>query len=420
MIRQIHVTGVVQGVGFRPFVFQLATRANLMGWVVNTSAGVGIEIEGDELVLDAFVRALTAEKPPLARIDSLQVRDAPSDDHVPFDRFEIRESIAVAGAFQPISPDISICPDCLRELFDPQDRRYRYPFINCTNCGPRFTIIGDVPYDRPMTSMRDFPMCPECAAEYGDPADRRFHAQPDACFICGPRLYLNAAVELAGAGGPLLRQTSAPTAPAQLASDPPPQPARNFKCEPDWLWTPELEVSPRPHRERGAEAARGDEIIATAAGLLLGGRVLAIKGLGGFHLACDATNPEAVARLRSRKRRWGKPLAVMVPNLEAARRIAHVGPEEEALLAGVVRPIVLLRRKPEDGLAPAIADNLTELGVMLPYTPLHRLLLDAVEGRSLVMTSGNLSDEPIATDNLEALDRLGTIADAFLDRKSVV
>jgi hydrogenase maturation protein HypF len=411
----LHVTGIVQGVGFRPFVYNLAISQGLHGWVLNASDGVYTVVEGDDATVDAFPQAIRDLAPAMAVVERVI---AESIEPEGFTNFSIRESRAEEGAMTLVSPDIATCPECLAELFAPGDRRERYPFINCTNCGPRFTIIGDVPYDRPMTSMRDFPMCPECAAEYGDPSDRRFHAQPDACFICGPRLYLNGGALSSGGdglGGPLLRQTS------QLASDPPthhPSHDGSGLVEPglpaDWHWDLEAEASPRPHRDRDAEASRSNEILSAAGRLLRSGHVLAIKGLGGFHLACDATNPEAVATLRARKRRWGKPLAVMVPDLEAARRIAEVEPEEAALLAGVIRPIVLLRRRPDDGLAPLIADNLAELGVMLPYTPLHHLLLAEMGGRPLVMTSGNLSDEPIATDNAEALSRLATIADAFL------
>jgi hydrogenase maturation protein HypF len=379
----LHITGIVQGVGFRPFVYNLALEQGLTGWVLNASDGVHTVVEGDPATVDAFPQAVRDRAPAMAVIETITAEEVEPEG---FRGFEIRESRAEEGAMTLVSPDIATCPECAAELFDSSDRRYRYPFINCTNCGPRFTIIGDVPYDRPMTSMRDFPMCPQCAEEYGDPSDRRFHAQPDACFICGPRLYLNA-----------------------------------DDATYDWAWTPEREVSPRPHRDRGVEAMRSDEIVARAAELLVGGSVLAIKGLGGFHLACDATNPEAVTRLRERKRRWGKPLAIMVRDIETARALCEVCPEEEELLAGVVRPIVLLRKDARPGepggapeLAPGVADNLVEIGVMLPYTPLHHLLLDAVGGRPLVMTSGNLSDEPIATDNAEALDRLSTIADAFL------
>lgn len=403
----LHITGIVQGVGFRPFVYNLARSRGLSGWVLNASDGVHVFIEGDPATVDGFPRQVREQAPPMAVIDDIFAEEVEPEGLL---GFEIRESQAEEGQMTLVSPDIATCPECLAELWDPGDRRYRYPFINCTNCGPRFTIIGDVPYDRPMTSMRDFPMCPQCAEEYGDPADRRFHAQPDACFICGPRLYLNA--------------EGAPE---------------------DWCWGPERERAPRPHREIGAEAERSDAIVAEAARRLLGGQVLAIKGLGGFHLACDATNAEAVARLRSCKRRWAKPLAIMVRDIGVAREVAEVEAEEEAWLTGAVRPIVLLRKRgwrgcdaadaseaqPERAAASAtetpnaehaehataiasgVADDLAEIGVMLPYTPLHHLLLAEV-GRPLVMTSGNLSDEPIATGNAEALSRLASIADAFL------
>lgn len=394
----LHITGIVQGVGFRPFVYNLARSQGLSGWVLNASDGVHAFVEGAEATVDEFPSLVRKQAPPMAVIDDIFAEEVEAEGLL---GFEIRESRAEEGQMTLVSPDIATCPDCVRELRDSGDRRHRYPFINCTNCGPRFTIIDDVPYDRPSTSMRDFDMCAECAEEYGDPGDRRFHAQPDACFVCGPRLYLN----------------------AEGARD-------------DWRWTPECEGSPRPHRSAEAEARRSDAIIGEAARRLLGGEVLAIKGLGGFHLACDATNADAVARLRSRKRRWAKPLAVMVHNLDAARVLAEAGPEEEAWLTGPVRPIVLLRKRDwrrcgesaaeqGDGLAdesaPAIAagvaagvaDELAEIGVMLPYTPLHHLLLAEV-GRPLVMTSGNLSDEPIATSNAEALSRLVSIADAFL------
>jgi len=407
---QLHVTGIVQGVGFRPFVYNLAIEQGLSGWVLNASDGVHCVVEGDPAAVEAFPALLRERAPAMSVIEAVIAEEVEPEG---FSAFEIRESFAEAGAMTLVSPDIATCPECLGELWTPGDRRQRYPFINCTNCGPRFTIIADVPYDRPMTTMRDFPMCPECAAEYGDPADRRFHAQPDACFVCGPRLYLNA-----------------PDAPA------------------DSVWSAEREVTPRPHRDRDTEAARSDAIITDAAEQLRAGRILAIKGLGGFHLACDATNADAVRTLRERKHRWGKPLAIAVADLAAARAYCEVDDTEADLLAGVVRPIVLLRRLDADAegeaawgppravpqtgeagrglsehggpradsppaLAAGLADGLAEIGVMLPYTPLHHLLL-AEAGVPLVMTSGNLSDEPIATGNAEALERLGGIADAFL------
>ncbi len=372
----LHVTGVVQGVGFRPFVYNLARSLGVRGWVRNTSEGVFCLAEGEQETLDEFVRRIRDDAPPMAVVEAVFAEEVDPEGH---DEFAIASSAAAPDAMTLVSPDIATCAACEAELGDPEDRRYRYPFINCTNCGPRFTIIGDVPYDRPMTSMRDFPMCPECAAEYADPADRRFHAQPDACFVCGPRLYLNT-----------------PDVPAE------------------WQWAPDRETTPRPHRDREAERERSDAILARTAELLRDGAVVAVKGLGGFQLACDATNEAAVATLRERKRRWGKPLAVMVPSVDAARAFCHVSDAEEALLAGAQRPIVLLRlRERHATLAPSVAPGLAELGVMLPYTPLHRLLLEAA-GRPLVMTSGNLSEEPIAMENAEAIDRLAAIADAFL------
>jgi hydrogenase maturation protein HypF len=357
--RKITVTGVVQGVGFRPFVYRLAHDHDLTGWVLNHSGGVDIEVEGLPAALDRFVRDLTEQAPPLARIERVTAEETAPNGYT---AFEIRHSVAQEGRYQLISPDIAICPDCLRELLDPHDRRHRYPFTNCTNCGPRFTIIADVPYDRPKTTMRVFPMCPECQAEYDDPLDRRFHAQPNACPVCGPHVWL----------------------------------------EPSNL--PTFQPSNLP--------ANADEI-KVAAHLLQNGSVLAIKGLGGFHLACDAADPEAVARLRQRKGRPSKPLAVMMATLDEVRRHCEVSAEEESLLASRQRPIVLLRWKPDSSVVRQVAPGNRYLGVMLPYTPLHHVLLrDA--GRPLVMTSGNLSEEPIAKDNDEARRRLGHLCDAFL------
>jgi hydrogenase maturation protein HypF len=352
-LKKIHVTGVVQGVGFRPFVYQLARRHGLTGWVCNTSAGVDIEAEGPAASLDQFLAELESEAPPMARIERITSSDESPNG---YQRFEIRRSLALEGTYQLISPDVATCDDCLRELLDPQDRRYRYPFTNCTNCGPRFTIIEDIPYDRPLTTMRDFVMCRECQAEYDDPLDRRFHAQPNACPACGPHL------SLVDAGGNLLNVE--------------------------------------------------DEIAETVR-LLEEGRVLAIKGLGGFHLACDATSEDAVRRLRERKRRPAKPMAVMMATMSDVRGHCLVSAEEEGLLTSSQCPIVLLRWRDSSRVSPLVAPGNKYLGVMLPYTPLHHVLLREV-GRPLVMTSGNLSEEPIAIDNDEALARLRGIADYFL------
>ena len=357
-LKKISVRGVVQGVGFRPFVYRLAREHGLAGWVLNHSGGVEIEVEGPAAALAAFVRDLEGKSPPLARIEGIKVADAPP---VGYTAFEIRHSVAEAGRYQLISPDIAICPDCLRELLDPDDRRYRYPFTNCTNCGPRFTIIEDIPYDRPLTTMRDFVMCPQCQAEYDDPLDRRFHAQPNACPVCGPHVWLVS--------------------------------SSNLKLK---TLKPET-----------------DDVIAQAARLLRAGVIIAIKGLGGFHLACDATDEAAVRTLRERKGRPAKPLAVMMTTLEEIKQHCWVSTEEERLLTSPQCPIVLLPWKPESNVSRLVAPRNNYLGVMLPYTPLHHVLLRDV-GRPLVMTSGNLSEEPIARDNDEALRRLAHLADYFL------
>ncbi len=384
----LHVTGVVQGVGFRPHVHNLATRLGLTGWVLNSSEGVSCFVQGPASAVGYFIEKLVSEAPPVAVIDSLTATESMPE---PLSGFEIRESKRLDGAMTLVSPDIATCDRCVAELRDPGDRRFHYPFINCTNCGPRFTIIDDVPYDRPTTTMRDFPMCPECAEEYADPADRRFHAQPDACFACGPRLYLN------------------------VNGEPDAEAGESARAGTGFTWHPGLEQVPRPHRDVHAERERSDAILAQAALLLKGGRILAVKGLGGFHLACDATDERNVSLLRQRKNRWGKPLAVMMRDVEEVRTYCEVDPQEEALLTGSARPIVLVRKRidPPASLARSVSGDLPELGIMLPYTPLHHRLLDAA-GVPLVMTSGNLSEEPIAANNQEALERLARIADAFL------
>ena len=366
----VHVTGVVQGVGYRPFVWNLARSRGLGGWVRNACDGVHIEVWGDESDIDAFVLALSTQAPAAARVEA--VHASRLDGDVPDEiAFIIAPSNEDADLSTLVSPDIATCPSCVRELFDPQDRRYHYPFINCTNCGPRFTIIDELPYDRPRTSMRGFEMCSSCSAEYADPANRRFHAQPDACFDCGPHLWWRTASD-----------------PGTVA------------------W--------------GRDLAASDEILDKACELLSAGGVVAIKGLGGYHLACDATNAEAVRRLRVGKRRPRKPLAVMFERLDQVRQVCEVDRCERNLLAGSVRPIVLLRRKPagtelpaELALADEVAGPLPELGVMLPYTPVQHLLLHSL-GRPVVMTSGNHSGEPIIADDQLAVARLMDVADAFL------
>ncbi|HZW30377.1 MAG TPA: Sua5/YciO/YrdC/YwlC family protein, partial [Isosphaeraceae bacterium] len=352
--RAITISGIVQGVGFRPLTYRLACKLGLKGWIRNGDGGVVIEVEGGPSTLDSFLAELTSQPPPLARIDAVHWSNRPPRGDSGF-LIEPSEADLASEIF--ISPDVATCDDCLAELFDPGDRRYRYPFLNCTNCGPRLTIITGAPYDRERTSMASFAMCPECRAEYEDPGDRRFHAQPTACPRCGPGLLL-----LDHQGQPIAR------------ADP---------------------------LTQAVEALRR-------------GRIGALKGLGGYHLACDAGDDHAVAELRSRKHRDEKPFAVMVASLEAVRELCEVSPEEAALLAAPRRPIVLLRRKPGARVADGVAPRNPWLGVMLPYTPLHHLLLRDLEGIPLVMTSGNRSDEPIAYEDQDARQRLTGIADFFL------
>ena len=359
--RALLAEGVVQGVGFRPFVWRLATELGLAGRVRNAAGRVEIEAAGPAAALDAFARRLRDDAPPRARVERVTVRplDAGLAAGLPVP-FAIDESVSAASSDRLFPPDIATCDDCLRELFDPADRRFRYPFTNCTNCGPRATIITELPYDRAQTTMRPFPLCPACDAEYRDPANRRFHAEPVACPACGPRLSW--------------RPTGAP-----------------------------------------APVALGEAALDAAVRALVDGQVVAVKGLGGYHLACDATDDDAVRRLRDRKRRWAKPFAIMVRDIGAARALCRVGALERGLIEAPARPIVLLeaRRDGEPALAPSVATGNRRLGVFLPYTPLHHLLLEAV-GRPLVLTSGNLTDEPLATDDDDALARLAGLADGFL------
>jgi hydrogenase maturation protein HypF len=382
---RVRVQGVVQGVGFRPFVYGLATRHQLAGFVSNNSDGVRIEVEGPRDTLDRFRTELEKEAPPLAHIDSVVVETMPVADEAAREaaaqsaggdkpRFTIHESEAVAGAITSVSPDIATCADCLRELFDPHDRRYRYPFINCTNCGPRYTIIRDIPYDRPFTTMAAFTMCAACNAEYHDPANRRFHAQPNACPECGPQVWAQVS---AGSDAVLGRDGGS---------------------------------------VREAVLERREAALAAVCAALADERIAAVKGIGGFHLACDATNTRAVEELRRRKGRGDKPFGLMARDLQQVRDFAEVNEEEAALLQSKERPIVLLRRKAESALSARVAPGTALVGFMLPYSPLHALILNhpALAGRPLVMTSGNLSDEPIARTNEEAIARLSKMADLFL------
>ncbi|MHC1741243.1 MAG: carbamoyltransferase HypF [Anaerolineaceae bacterium] len=354
--RKIKVKGIVQGVGFRPFVYGLAQEYSLTGWVRNSSSGVDIIISGNLQDLDRFILELKNHPPALSQINKIDIQEIAFTQ---FPNFEILTSLTEEGEFVQISPDMSICSDCEKELFDPTNRRFRYPFINCTNCGPRFSIIKDIPYDRPNTTMASFKLCPTCQHEYEDPNDRRFHAQPTACPVCGPQVW--------------------------------------FECE-------------------GKTIAEKDGSIQIARQWLREGKIIAIKGLGGFHLACDASNPQAVENLRNRKKRSDKPFAVMAFSLNEIRTFCQVSDEEAALLTSPQHPIVLLKFLFKNTIGPLVAPGQKDIGFMLPYTPLHLLLLEPEPGfpLALVMTSGNFSEEPVAFEDAEALSRLSTIADGFL------
>ena len=376
MAKKIYVRGVVQGVGFRPFVYGLASRLDLRGWVRNTSAGVEILVAGNTANIERFVESLASERPPLAKIDSIESKEAaPSDGE--YSDFEIRASALIPNAYQPIAPDVAICVDCERELFDSGDRRYLHPFINCTNCGPRYTIIHGIPYDRPNTTMADFPLCDKCRTEYEDPLNRRFHAQPIACPECGPFVELRES---------------------------------------------HLRV-PNPDSRISSIECRLSAIL-KARRLLREGHIVAIKGLGGFHLACDASNSMVVEELRRCKGRADKPFAVMAANMGVIESVCEICSEERELLTGGEKPIVLLQSnsRAPTRMTKSIAPGLDTFGMMLPYTPLHHLLLNQIDPvlalepvpPLLVMTSGNFSEEPIATENQEALERLAPLADAFL------
>ena len=351
---RVQITGIVQGVGFRPFVYNLAVRYGINGWITNDAGGVELAAEGPVAAVDGFVAALASQAPPLAAIETVTVTPCAWSGHA---GFHIRPSVAGPLKTALISPDVATCPECRAELLLPADRRYRYPFINCTNCGPRFTIIQDIPYDRQKTTMRDFAMCPRCQAEYDDPANRRFHAQPNACPDCGPAYRL-------------LDREGQPLGPA------------------------------------------GEDVTAAAARLIAQGFILAVKGLGGYHLAANAKDEAAVARLRARKVREDKPFAVMAGSLAAITAHCRLTDREQELLTSTAGPIVLVAKSPAYALADSIAPGNAQVGVMLPYTPLHHLLLAA--GDIWVMTSGNMADEPIAYQDEDAIRRLAAIADYFL------
>ena len=353
------VRGLVQGVGFRPFVFGLAHRRALRGRVLNNTTGVLIDVEGEGGQIEEFINDLRTQAPPLSLIESFELRDQLEEAN--YCDFRIVESATEGEKFVPIPADIATCVDCLREMLNPQDRRFRYPFINCTNCGPRFTIIEGIPYDRAQTTMHDFEMCEACRAEFLNPHDRRFHAEPTACALCGPRLSL--------------------------------KDARGLAVE--------------------LEYAAGEDVISRVRRLLSDGMILVIKGVGGFHLACDALNSEAVARLRRRKYREDKPFALMASSVDVIRKYCLVSEQEEALLTSSRRPIVLLEKKNGAVVPAEVAPRVNTLGFMLPYTPMHHLLLEKLE-RPLVMTSGNVSDEPICYEDEDAIRRLNKLADYFL------
>ena len=379
--KHIQVRGIVQGVGFRPFVYKLAKSLGLTGYVFNSSAGVTIEIEGGEPEVDKFLQALKDDPPQLAEIAQITVSDIEVQGGAGFSILGSREE---AGEFVLVSPDAGTCDACWRDFGDPSNRRYGYPFTNCTHCGPRYTIIRDVPYDRATTTMSDFTMCAECQAEYEDPGDRRFHAQPNACAVCGPSLLL----------------------------------VKSFVNT--WMKAPTPEIVARASLGNCWFADNDSLPIIRQTRALLGeGKIVAIKGLGGFLLACDATNDAAVAELRRRKRRPHKPFALMARDLASVKKFCEVSAQDEAALLSPRRPIVVLPRLPEAALSPGLAPGDNTLGVMLPYTPLHYLLFsDSPQTESawaaLVMTSGNLSEEPIVVTNHEAMLQLGEVADWFL------
>jgi Hydrogenase maturation factor len=371
---QILVRGIVQGVGFRPYVFSLATKSSLKGQVLNNAMGVLIDIEGEAQTIEKFIADLRLKPPPLSTVETIESKILTTPAY--YKDFRIVESNGNGAKSTPVSADTATCADCLREMSDPQDRRYRYPFINCTNCGPRFTIIESVPYDRSRTTMREFEMCVGCLAEYKDPSNRRFHAEPTCCPNCGPQLFLSEPPAVAG----------------------------------------------------GSMRTADTDLVRQTQRLLLSGKIIAIKGLGGYHLACDALNQKAVETLRKRKYREDKPFALMASSLGVIEKHCFISDAEKELLLSPERPIVLLNKKKNtrttgcgfalDDIPEAVAPRMNTLGFMLPYTPLHYLLFENLD-RPIVMTSGNVSDEPICYQDADARERLTDIADYYLlhDRK---
>ncbi|HBO84812.1 MAG: carbamoyltransferase HypF [Deltaproteobacteria bacterium GWC2_42_11] len=382
-IYRIHINGIVQGIGFRPFIYNLANSFELNGYVLNDTNGVYIEVKGNEDRIREFIQRIKSDAPPLARFDDVSIEKPDYKDYTGiYSGFEIRESRSTHGIPSVISPDISLCDDCLKELFDKNNRRYLYPFINCTNCGPRHSIVRDIPYDRINTTMSCFEMCEECRREYNDPSDRRFHAQPNACPECGPRLEF------------------------RIDKKNPPSP-------------PFLKGG-----TKGEFSEQKEKPIKTTISILKQGGIAAIKGIGGFHLACDAENNNAVKRLRDSKRRSNKPFAVMMPDIETIRQFCYLTKDEDLVLNSPARPIVLLKKKHNISISDSVSPENNYLGAMLPYTPLHYLLFYyplthdpqpiTPNFKALVMTSGNIFEEPIAADNKEAVQKLSSIADAFL------
>jgi hydrogenase maturation protein HypF len=429
---RVEIHGAVQGVGFRPFVYRLATELGLAGWVINDTQGVFIEVEGPETAVQRFLARLPAEVPPRAIVQTIESAWlTPAGD----ERFEIRHSDHSGAKTVLVLPDIATCPDCLAEVLDPANRRHRYPFTNCTNCGPRFTIIEALPYDRPNTTMRRFTLCPDCKTEYENPLDRRFHAQPNACPVCGPRLALYDDRRQTADGGPQMADDGPTADGGQRSSGVSDQSSVDevqdltFKVQGSAVGDVQpatFNLQPPAVGGRRSAVATGDAALKRAAAALRAGQIVAVKGLGGFHLMADAGSDEAVRRLHESKPRRAKPFALMARDLDQVRELCEVPPAAEALLTSPEAPIVLLEKRSSvddvqrstfnvqrSAVSHEVAPDNPYLGVMLPYTPLHHLLLREV-GRPVVATSGNLSDEPICTDETDAMQRLGHIADVFL------